>query len=131
MELRFEPKFYREHLGEKSDHKSLIQDFQPTRPEGYGLTRYLQDQAFVGEESGNIRTYLIRQKGTGELVGYYSIRAGNMPYGINSNGLPCVKILSRMGHHAVTERRKTGSASGLVEVESHDFNRGSVSTCLR
>ena len=33
-----------------------------------------------------------------------------------------------MGHHAVTERRKTGSASDLVEVESHDFNRGSVST---
>ena len=32
-----------------------------------------------------------------------------------------------MGHHAVTERRKTGSASDLVEVESHDFNRGSVS----
>ena len=78
MELRFEPKFYREHLGEKSDHKSLIQDFQPTRPEGYGLTRYLQDQAFVDEESGNIRTYLIRQKGSGELVGYYSIRAGNI-----------------------------------------------------
>jgi hypothetical protein len=51
MELRFEPKFYREHLGEKSDHKSLIQDFQPTRPEGYGLTRYLQDQAFVDEET--------------------------------------------------------------------------------
>jgi len=80
MELRFEPKFYREHLGEKSDHKSLIQDFQPTRPEGYGLTRYLQDQAFVDEESGNIRTYLIRQKGTGELVGYYSIRAGNTTF---------------------------------------------------
>lgn len=78
MEPRFEPKFYREHLGEKSDHKSLIQDFQPTRPEGYGLTRYLQDQAFIDEESGNIRTYLIRQKGTGELVGYYSIRAGNI-----------------------------------------------------
>ena len=78
MELRFEPKFYREHLGEKSDHKSLIQDFQPTRPEDYGLTRYLQDQAFVDEESGNIRTYLIRQKGTGELVGYHSIRAGNI-----------------------------------------------------
>lgn len=53
-----------------------------------------------------------------------------MPYGINSNGLPCVKILSRMGHHAVTERHKTGSASGLVEVESHDFNRGSVSSIL-
>ena len=32
-----------------------------------------------------------------------------------------------MGHHAVTERRKTRSASGLVEVESHDFNCGSVS----
>lgn len=78
MELRFEPKFYREHLGEKSDHKSLIQDFQPTGPEDYGLTRYLQDQAFVDEESGNIRTYLIRQKGTGELVGYHSIRAGNI-----------------------------------------------------
>ena len=24
MELRFEPKFYREHLGEKSDHKCLM-----------------------------------------------------------------------------------------------------------
>ena len=36
-------------------------------------------------------------------------------------------MLLRVGHHAVTERRKTGTASGLVEVESHDFNRGSVS----
>ena len=50
-----------------------------------------------------------------------------MPHGISPNGLPCVKMLLRVGHHAVTERRKTGSASGLVEVESHDFNRGSVS----
>lgn len=33
-----------------------------------------------------------------------------------------------MGHHSVTEGCKTGSASDLVEVESHDFNRGSVST---
>ena len=41
-----------------------------------------------------------------------------MSYGISSNGLPYIKILSRMGHHAVTERRKTGSASGIVEVES-------------
>lgn len=32
------------------------------------------------------------------------------------------------GNNAVTERRKTGSASNLVEVESHDFNRRSVST---
>ena len=40
-------------------------------------------------------------------------------------------MLLRVGHHAVTERRKTGTASGLVEVESHDFNRGSVSIHLR
>lgn len=50
-----------------------------------------------------------------------------MSHGISPNGLPCVIILLRVGHHAVTERRKTGTASGLVEVESHDFNRGSVS----
>ena len=50
-----------------------------------------------------------------------------MSYGISPNGLPCVKIPTRMGHHSVTERCKTGSASDLVEVESHDFNRGSVS----
>jgi hypothetical protein len=36
-----------------------------------------------------------------------------------------------VGHHAVTERRKTGTASGLVEVESHDFNRGSVSSTFK
>lgn len=35
-----------------------------------------------------------------------------------------------MGHHSVTERCKTGSASDLVEVESHDFNRGSVSNYI-
>ena len=35
-----------------------------------------------------------------------------------------------MGHHSVTERFKTGSASDLIEVESHDFNRGSVSKSL-
>ena len=50
-----------------------------------------------------------------------------MSYGISSNGLPCVITPARMGHHSVTERCKTGSASDLVEVESHDFNRGSVS----
>lgn len=50
-----------------------------------------------------------------------------MSYGISSNGLPCVITPARMGHHSVAERCKTGSASDLVEVESHDFNRGSVS----
>ena len=53
-----------------------------------------------------------------------------MSYGISPYGLPCVITTARMGHHSVTERFKTGSASDLVEVESHDFNRGSVSRSL-
>lgn len=78
MAFHFNPLFYREHLGAKSDHKELIQTFEATQPEGDGLRKYLQKHAFIDESTGNIRTYLIRQRGTGELVGYYSIRAGDI-----------------------------------------------------
>ena len=78
MVFHFNPLFYREQLGTKHDHKRLICEFEATRPEGEGLRTYLQERAFIDESTGIIRTYLIRQRGTGELVGYYSIRAGNI-----------------------------------------------------
>lgn len=78
MEFQFNPPFYREQLGTKHDHEKLVREFEATRPEGEGLKNYLQERAFIDEDTGIIRTYLIRQRVTGELVGYYSIRAGDI-----------------------------------------------------
>ena len=43
---------------------------------GFGLLVYLQRQAIYDEENGLTRTYLIRDKYTNELAGYFSLKTG-------------------------------------------------------
>lgn len=76
--LKSDPLYCREHLGEKADHQTLISHFEATQPKGEGLKTYLQHSASYNEANGNHRTYLIRNMRTNELVGYYTIRAGNV-----------------------------------------------------
>ena len=70
--------FYREHLGDKSDHCKIIQNFEPTNPLGSGLTDYLKSNAFNDETLNFARTYLVRDTRTKELVGFYSLRCGEI-----------------------------------------------------
>lgn len=53
-----------------------ILDFQATKEHGEGLVLYLQHHAARDEESGNMRTYLVKDADTDELAGYFSLKAG-------------------------------------------------------
>ncbi len=55
-----------------------IMAFSPLDPKGAGLVTYLQRLAFPDEDAGLMRTYLVRDKDTDELVGYFSLKAGLM-----------------------------------------------------
>ena len=53
-----------------------IRAFEPVDPRGMGLVAYLQRQALSDELRGTMRTYLVRDNLTDELVGYFSLKAG-------------------------------------------------------
>ena len=68
--------FYCNHISESDliDIKNFIID----EPRGYGLVRYLQNEALKDEKSNNARTYIVRDKKDNMIVGYYSLKAGFM-----------------------------------------------------
>lgn len=72
------PLFYREHLGKKEDHETLIQQFAPANPRGANLADFLKFDAFTQERKNYARTYLVRDSKTKELVGYYTLRCGEI-----------------------------------------------------
>ena len=53
-----------------------IRSFRPVDPKGAGLVAYLQRQALTDELRGTMRTYLVRDNFTDELVAYFSLKAG-------------------------------------------------------
>lgn len=53
-----------------------IRAFQPVDPKGAGLVAYLQSRAIADELRSTMRTYLVRDNLTDELVGYFSLKAG-------------------------------------------------------
>lgn len=69
--------FYCYSLSQSTDRDTRdIESFQPIDEGGIGLVRYLQRMAFADERNGDMRTYLVRDKETEELVGYFSLKAG-------------------------------------------------------
>ena len=67
------------------DEKDIMM-FTPIHPNGAGLVAYLQHFAFPEEHSGTMRTYLVRDKDTEELAGYFSLKAGLMTVGETQDG---------------------------------------------
>ena len=66
---------------------------------GEGLVRYLQHDAFPDEEARVMRTYLVRDKRTTELAGYFSLKAGLISFneakteaGVEFDTLPGVEL---------------------------------------
>ncbi len=64
------------HLGTKVRDLEDISAFEIIPETGRGLELYLKKQALRDERSGVMRTYLVRFKSSGELVGYFSLKAG-------------------------------------------------------
>lgn len=70
--------FYCEHLTDSEEHKRLIDSFKTIRAEGAGLEYYLKCAAIEDELSDVARTYLVRDVDSGELVAYFTLKAGSI-----------------------------------------------------
>ena len=68
--------FYCDHLGTFEKDAQDILSFSVQDDRGKGLVNYLQNFAFPDEENGTMRTYLVRDNLTSEIVGYFSLKAG-------------------------------------------------------
>ncbi len=64
-----------EHISNSSHDLSLIKSFA-TNDNSRGLEYYLKDAAWFDEENNLSRTYLVKDKATQELAGYFSLRTG-------------------------------------------------------
>ena len=62
--------------GATADDERDIMAFEAVDSKGSGLTAYLQLRAFPDEDAGEMRTYLVRDRFTGELAGFFSLKAG-------------------------------------------------------
>lgn len=68
--------FYCDHLGASARDESDVKCFSVRDEKGFGLQEYIQRVAFSEEDAGIMRTYLVRDIRSSELVGYFSLKAG-------------------------------------------------------
>ena len=69
------PDYSLEQLFDSPENARLIADFTVGN-NAYGLEAYLKNAAADDERNGYARTYLVKDKGTGELACYFSLRTG-------------------------------------------------------
>ncbi|MBQ6780826.1 MAG: hypothetical protein IJP62_06295 [Treponema sp.] len=69
-------RFTYEHLFDRKKNLAEIQQFTIDKPTGKGLEFYLKNMAEYEERKRSNRTYLVRDKNTDEIAGYFSLRTG-------------------------------------------------------
>ena len=69
-------KLFCDHLGAVKNDAVDVMNFTVSRPEGAGLVAYLQRRAFPDELCGLMRTYVVRDQKSSEIVEYFSLKAG-------------------------------------------------------
>ena len=70
------PIFMYEHLFDSPDNASAIKHFLVTEKNGLGLEYYLKETAAIDEQNQMNTTYLVKDKVTKEIAGYFSLRTG-------------------------------------------------------
>lgn len=68
--------FFCNHIGMSEKDVEDIAAFTVRDEKGDGLREYLQDYAISDENTGIMRTYMVRDNYSSELVGYFSLKAG-------------------------------------------------------
>lgn len=68
--------FYCEHIPVNNKIKNELAKFTVEKKTGNGLVNYLLNYALEDEKSGEMRTYLVRDKDTNEIAGYFSLKSG-------------------------------------------------------
>lgn len=76
FEINDEKNFTIEHLFDSPDNEQLIQNFKVDKQSAKGLELFLKYWAFPDEDEKSNSTYLIKNRTTGELAGYFSLRNG-------------------------------------------------------
>ncbi len=72
--------FYCNHIGDSEKDQEDIMNFCSRDEKGAGLVEYIQHMAFVDENDGTMRTYIVRDNTSSEMVGYFSLKAGLISY---------------------------------------------------
>ena len=73
------------HIEDVDEIRRLIWTFTSVNESGEGLVRYLWQNSIADELSDMMRTYFVIDEATGELVGYFSLKAGMVSF--NEHGL--------------------------------------------
>ncbi|MCR4579542.1 MAG: hypothetical protein K5681_04260 [Treponema sp.] len=68
--------FYCEHLLDTEINELLIQNFTVKNPKGENLVKYLKNVSIQSESINENRTYLVKDKSTNEIAGYFALRNG-------------------------------------------------------
>lgn len=72
--------FYCQHILEADNLYNLLETFTVNIETGKGLENYIKYSAVEDEKNGRARTYLVRDKVTHEVVGYFSLKAGMISF---------------------------------------------------
>ena len=76
------------HIGVSEQDEEDILNFSVRDEKGKGLVYYLQHDAVLDENNGRMRTYIVRDNATSEMVGYFSLKAGLLSY--NEHNVPII-----------------------------------------
>lgn len=70
--------FYCEDILDNPENIKLIQTFSSVKDTGLGLEQYLKYYSVNDEINHQARIYIVKDKVTNELVGYFSLKAGTV-----------------------------------------------------
>lgn len=120
--------FYCEHITATDEIKYLLENFSVEKETGRGLVDYLRYYAVEEEVSNKMRTYLVREHVTKELVGYFSLKAGMVTQDEKTvlfrrefTSVPGVELANFAVNNSYKERHK--EYKGLGEIIFLDFVR--------
>ena len=112
--------FYIEHLSDSIEDVRLVSDFKALNG-AKGLENYLKYQAFDDEKSRNARTYLVKDKLTDELAGYFSLRSGLIAiqaYRESFDTIPAVELSNLAINGEYREKHKDKKHLSYVFLQS-------------
>ncbi len=87
--------FTYEHLLDSEENISCIKKFFVEKESGKGLEIYLKDYAQTDEKNNNNKTFLVKDKFSKEIAGYFSLKTGLITVQINENyfdSIPAIEL---------------------------------------
>ena len=98
-----------------------IKDFTVRDKNGKGLEQYIRKRAFEEEELGLMKTYIVRERESYDIVGYFSLKAGLISYGerdddgeITFDTIPGVEIANFAINNSYIQKHPKSKGVGFV-----------------